>query len=58
MEMIFAPVIVLLATAGLALGLILRGRPLQSSCGGMSCLPDAVRCAACPRKLQEAGNHD
>ncbi|WEJ35050.1 hypothetical protein [Devosia sp. SD17-2] len=58
MEMIFAPVIVLFTTAGLALGLILRGRPLQSSCGGMSCLPDADRCAACPKKLREAGNHD
>lgn len=58
MEMIFAPVIVLLATAGLALGLILRGRPLHSSCGGMACLPDAVRCAACPKRLQEASHHD
>lgn len=58
MELIFAPAIVLLATAGLALGLILRGRPLQSSCSGMSCLPDAVRCAACPKRLQQASDHD
>jgi len=39
MEMLFAPVIVFLVALCLGLGLLLRGRPLQSSCGGMSCLP-------------------
>ena len=54
MEMLFAPVIVFLVALCLGLGLLLRGRPLQSSCGGMSCLPDAARCAGCPNRGQGA----
>lgn len=54
MELLFAPVIVLLVTAGLALGLMLRGHALQSSCGGMACLPDEARCAGCPKRLRGA----
>ncbi len=50
MEMLFALVIVLLVALCLGLGLLLRGRPLQSSCGGMSCLPDSARCVGCPSK--------
>ena len=54
MELLFAPVIVLLVAAGLALGLMLRGPALQSSCGGMACLPDEARCAGCPKRLRGA----
>lgn len=54
MELLFASVIVLLVTSGLALGLMLRGHALQSSCGGMACLPDEARCAGCPKRLRGA----
>jgi len=54
MELLFASAIVLLVTSGLALGLMLRGRSLQSSCGGMACLPDDARCAGCPKRLRGA----
>ena len=50
MEFIFATAIVVLATAGMALGAMLRGRPLQTSCSGLSCLPDETRCAGCPHR--------
>ena len=39
--------VILLAVAGLALG-VMRGRaPLKGSCGGTSC----EACATCPRRL-------
>lgn len=50
MELIVAPLIVLLAAGGLALGLMLRGSPLRTSCGGLACLPDDARCATCPNR--------
>ena len=52
MELLFALVIMLLVTGGLALGLMLRGQGLQSSCGGLACLPDDSRCAGCPKRKQ------
>ena len=52
MELLFALLIVPLVAAGLALGLMLRGRALQSSCGGMSCLPGDARCAGCPNRAE------
>lgn len=54
MEILFALVIVGLAMAGLGLGLMLRGQPLQSSCGGLACLPDDSRCAGCPHRKETA----
>lgn len=50
MELIFAFALVLLVTAALAVGAMLRGQPLRNSCSGMSCLPDNARCVGCPRR--------
>lgn len=50
MELILATALVLLVTAALALGAMLRGEPLRNSCSGMSCLPDDARCAGCSRR--------
>jgi len=58
MEFVIAPLIVVLATGGLALGLWVGGRVLQTSCGGLACLPDEARCAGCPRRAQRAQNDD
>lgn len=54
MEILFALVIVVLVAAGLGLGLMLGGRPLQSSCNGLACLPDDVRCDGCPHRRSSA----
>lgn len=56
MELIIAPLIVLLVTGGLALGLIVRGHGLQTSCSGLACLPEDARCAGCPKRAQVKNN--
>lgn len=58
MELVIAPLIVILATGGLALGLMVRGRVLQTSCRGMACLPDDARCAGCPKRTQQVDGDD
>ena len=52
MEFLFALVIVLLAVLGLGAGLMLTGRPLKGSCGGLACVGGAS-CDGCPRKATE-----
>lgn len=39
--------LVLLAFAGLSLGVIFGHAPIKGSCGGLACIPGAD-CAACP----------
>lgn len=56
MELILAIGIFLLVFGGLALGLMLTGRPPQTSCGGLSCLPED-RCEACPLREKAERNH-
>jgi len=50
MEVLFAIAIVTLACAGLATGLLLRGRPPQTACEGVDCVGGG-RCDVCPRRL-------
>lgn len=50
MEFLIATALLLFATAAMALGAILRGRPLTTSCSTMACMPDEERCAVCPRR--------
>ncbi len=47
--------IILLAFAGLALGVILGRAPIKGSCGGLACIPGAD-CAACPNHSEKDGN--
>lgn len=47
MELIAAIVLVSLSALGLALGLVLTGRPPRASCGGTDCLG---ACPGCPRQ--------
>ena len=54
METILAIVIVFAAAGGLAVGLLLKGRPPQTSCGGLACVT-GVRCAGCPRNADGSG---
>jgi hypothetical protein len=43
--------ILLLAIAGLALGVMLGRRPLQGSCGGLACA--GLSCDTCPNRKTE-----
>ncbi len=46
-EVIFAAVVMVLAAAGLGLGLLLGRGPALTSCSAAACLPEA-RCSDCP----------
>ncbi|MEM7170033.1 MAG: (Na+)-NQR maturation NqrM [Pseudomonadota bacterium] len=55
--------VLLLAVAGMAIGVMLTGRRITGSCGGLSALPGIDRCDLCGRDLQEdreldCGRHD
>jgi hypothetical protein len=49
MEILFALVVFLVFFGALALGLILRGKPLQGSCGGAATLMGEKTCGVCGR---------
>jgi len=51
MELIAAIILVSLSVLGLALGLVLTGRPPRASCGGADC---HGTCARCPRQKEES----
>jgi uncharacterized protein len=58
MEFVFALAIFLIAVLGLGAGLMLTGRPLKGSCGGLACVGGAS-CDGCPRRATETGEtHD
>ncbi len=46
-ELVFAIVIMLLLVAGMAIGVILKGKPITGSCGGMSALGMDTACDVC-----------
>ena len=49
MEILLALVLFLAFFGALALGLILRGKPLQGSCGGAATLMGEKQCGVCGR---------
>lgn len=56
---IFAFVILLLLVAGMAIGVMLRGKPIKGSCGGMSALGIDTECEICggdPNKCENESN--
>jgi hypothetical protein len=52
METVLAIAIVVAAAGGLAVGLLLTGRPPETSCGGLACVTGA-RCEGCPWDADE-----
>lgn len=50
---LLAFVLILLAIAGLAVGVLFGRPPLKGSCGGAACLK-GIDCAACPSRRPEA----
>ena len=49
---LLAVVVFVLAAGGLALGLILTGKPPETACEGVACL-GGERCAGCPKRKAE-----
>ena len=50
----FAFIVLLLVVAGMAVGVMLSGRRITGSCGGLGAIPGAERCGICGR---EAGQN-
>ena len=55
MELVFTIAIMTLAAGGLAVGLMLSGKPPQTSCGGLDCIGGG-QCEVCPRRGE--AHHD
>ena len=50
--------VLLLVVAGMAVGVIISGRPIKGSCGGLSALPGAEQCGVCGRNLSDISQGD
>ncbi len=51
-------VVLLLVVAGMAVGVMLSGRRISGSCGGLGALPGAERCGICGQDLRSAAKPD
>ena len=54
----FAFIVLLLVVAGMAVGVMLSGRRITGSCGGLSAIPGAERCGICGRDAREDARGD
>ncbi len=50
--------VLLLVVAAMAVGVVLSGRRLTGSCGGLSAIPGVDRCGVCGRDLRDASQTD
>ena len=48
-ELLLGFLIIIISFIGLALGLIMRSKPIKGSCGGMANLEDGAECQICGR---------
>jgi len=51
-------VVLLLVVAGMAVGVMLTGRRIKGSCGGLSAIPGLDRCDVCGRYLNDPSQVD
>ncbi|TQV74381.1 (Na+)-NQR maturation NqrM [Denitrobaculum tricleocarpae] len=51
-------VVLLLVVAGMAVGVILSGRRIAGSCGGLSAIDGVDRCDLCGRDVSDAAQSD
>jgi|TARA_B100001750_G_C15262646_1_gene473473 hypothetical protein len=56
MEIIFVLIILSLAFFGMSIGVILKNKPLQGSCGGLSQEGECSICGGDPDKCDEKDN--
>ena len=56
MEIIFVLIILSLAFFGMSIGVILKNKPLQGSCGGLIQEGECSICGGDPDKCDEQGN--
>ena len=54
----FAFVIMLLVVVGMAVGVMISGRRITGSCGGLNALPGTDRCGVCGLELREGAPAD
>ena len=54
----FAFVVLLLVVAGMAVGVMLSGRRITGSCGGLNAISGADRCGICGREAAGDGRRD
>ncbi|MDX1400608.1 MAG: (Na+)-NQR maturation NqrM [Kiloniellales bacterium] len=50
--------VLLLAVGGMAVGVIVSGRRITGSCGGLSAVQGVDRCGVCGRDLQDPDERD
>ena len=50
---VLAFIVLLLVVAGMAIGVMLSGRRITGSCGGLSALPGIDRCDVCGRDMRD-----
>ena len=48
---IVAFIVLALAVGGMALGVVLNGRTIKGSCGGLNAIADADRCVVCKKEI-------
>ncbi len=50
--------VMLLVVAGMAVGVIVSGRRITGSCGGLSAIPGVERCDICGRSMEDGSLAD
>ena len=58
LQTVLAFVVLLLVVAGMAIGVMLTGRRISGSCGGLSAMPGAESCGVCGRSLRDDPQED
>ena len=51
-------VLMTLVMLGMALGVMVSGKRIKGSCGGLSGIPGGAKCATCPHRTAADGPHD
>ena len=55
---VIAFLVMLLVVAGMAVGVIVTGRRITGSCGGLSAIPGVERCDICGRSMEDGSLTD
>ena len=58
LEVVIAFVVLLLVMAGMAVGVMVTGRRISGSCGGLSAISGVDECGVCGRSLNDGSKLD